>query len=298
MIDASFSGVSTQYLVDVPGVGVLSVFSQNLGIGTLAKDGDQVDAGLDAGAHLPAQRRRGSQRRCRRGHQRGRPVSQVTVAAATNTPPPGETVAPPPEQRRGRKWTPYLLLLPGLVWLLVFFVFPLAQLGATSLQSQFPGYPGYYYRDLNFSNFTPRGLGLPVVLRPVAALRRAGNALRVLPGLSAGLHDRVQGRPLAWRDADLHHRAVLHLVHPADDRLAADPLRRRRPVVHVLRFVHILPSDGHLTETWVAVVAGITYNFVPFMTLPIYAVARTGRPSADRGRRETCTPTASRPSAR
>jgi spermidine/putrescine transport system ATP-binding protein len=42
IIDASFSGVSTQYLVDVPGLGVLSVFSQNLGINTLARDGDQV----------------------------------------------------------------------------------------------------------------------------------------------------------------------------------------------------------------------------------------------------------------
>ncbi len=42
VIDASFSGVSTQYLVDVGGVGVLSVFSQNLGVGTLARDGDQV----------------------------------------------------------------------------------------------------------------------------------------------------------------------------------------------------------------------------------------------------------------
>jgi len=42
VIDASFSGVSTQYLVDVPGIGVMSVFSQNLGVGTLARVGDQV----------------------------------------------------------------------------------------------------------------------------------------------------------------------------------------------------------------------------------------------------------------
>jgi spermidine/putrescine transport system ATP-binding protein len=42
VIDASFSGVSTQYLVDVPGIGVMSVFSQNLGVGTLARVGDKV----------------------------------------------------------------------------------------------------------------------------------------------------------------------------------------------------------------------------------------------------------------
>ena len=43
IIDASFSGVSTQYLVQVAGIGVLSVFAQNLGVDSLARDGDQVN---------------------------------------------------------------------------------------------------------------------------------------------------------------------------------------------------------------------------------------------------------------
>ncbi|MFC6850179.1 ABC transporter permease [Aquipuribacter hungaricus] len=33
----------------------------------------------------------------------------------------------------------------------------------------------------------------------------------------------------------------------------------------------LLPGDGRLTATSFAVVMGLTYNFVPFMTLPIYA---------------------------
>ena len=66
----------------------------------------------------------------------------------------GETPPPVPQPaRRGRGWVPYLLLLPGALWLLVFFVVPLIQLFTVSLQSQFPGYPGYYYRDLNFGNY-------------------------------------------------------------------------------------------------------------------------------------------------
>jgi spermidine/putrescine transport system permease protein len=42
------------------------------------------------------------------------------------------------------------------------------------------------------------------------------------------------------------------------------------PVVRVLRDVGILGADGRLLQTGFAVVAGITYNFLPFMALPIY----------------------------
>jgi len=41
--------------------------------------------------------------------------------------------------------------------------------------------------------------------------------------------------------------------------------------VHVLRTLHILGSDGRLLATTSAVIAGITYNFLPFMILPLYA---------------------------
>ena len=30
---------------------------------------------------------------------------------------------------------------------------PLVQLAAVSLQSRYPGFPGYYYRDVNFDNY-------------------------------------------------------------------------------------------------------------------------------------------------
>jgi spermidine/putrescine transport system permease protein len=42
-------------------------------------------------------------------------------------------------------------------------------------------------------------------------------------------------------------------------------------LVTTLKAVSILPADARLTATPVAVVAGLTYNFLPFMTLPIYA---------------------------
>ena len=42
VVDASFTGVSTQYLVDVPGVGEVTVFAQNTSLGEHAKEGDEV----------------------------------------------------------------------------------------------------------------------------------------------------------------------------------------------------------------------------------------------------------------
>jgi spermidine/putrescine transport system ATP-binding protein len=42
VIDVSFSGVSTQYIVAVPGVGTMTVFSQNMGFGPAAVEGAEV----------------------------------------------------------------------------------------------------------------------------------------------------------------------------------------------------------------------------------------------------------------
>jgi spermidine/putrescine transport system ATP-binding protein len=42
VVDASFSGVSTQYLVDLPGLGEITVFAQNTSLGEHAKTGDEV----------------------------------------------------------------------------------------------------------------------------------------------------------------------------------------------------------------------------------------------------------------
>lgn len=52
-----------------------------------------------------------------------------------------------------RRLTPYLLLIPGMIWLAIFYLVPLVQLAAVSLQSPFPGFPGYYYRDWNIGNY-------------------------------------------------------------------------------------------------------------------------------------------------
>ena len=41
-------------------------------------------------------------------------------------------------------------------------------------------------------------------------------------------------------------------------------------VVHTLQHLHVLGAGGRLLATSTAVVTGITYNFLPFMALPLY----------------------------
>ena len=42
MTDVSFTGVSTQYLVQVPGLPVITVFAQNMAFGPVVEQGAQV----------------------------------------------------------------------------------------------------------------------------------------------------------------------------------------------------------------------------------------------------------------
>ncbi len=174
-----------------------------------------------------------------------------------------------PQERPSRSWLPYLLLLPGTVWLLVFFVVPLTQLFTVSLQSQFPGYPGYYYRDVNFSNYV-RALTdfAPQFGR---SLLFAGLATFFAFCLAYPLAYAMAFKVGRWRNimliaviAPFFTSFILRTV--AWRQILAD----EGPVASTLNALHLLPG-GHITETWAAVVAGLTYNFLPFMVLPIYA---------------------------
>jgi spermidine/putrescine transport system permease protein len=41
-------------------------------------------------------------------------------------------------------------------------------------------------------------------------------------------------------------------------------------VVSTLKDLHLMASDGHILQTQLAVILGLTYNYLPFMVLPIY----------------------------
>jgi spermidine/putrescine transport system permease protein len=183
----------------------------------------------------------------------------------------GGGVHPPAAQAPARKSgrAAYLLLLPGALWLLVFFVVPLVQLFTVSVQSGFPGFPGYYYRDLNFGNYL------------TALTEFAPHFARSM--LYAGLatvFTFVLGYPLAYAIAFKAGRwrnvMLIAVIAPFFTSFILRTIAWRQiladegPVATTLNTLNLLPG-GRITETWVAVVAGLTYNFLPFMVLPIYA---------------------------
>ncbi len=172
--------------------------------------------------------------------------------------------------RRSRP-TPYLLLLPGMLWLLVFFILPIATLLSTSTQTRPEGAEiGVYVQTFRFANYvdtldeyltvfgrsflyafiaTALALAISYPLAYAIAFKvgRFRNILLVL--VVAPFFVSFLLRTVAWKQ-------IL-----SDGAWVAD----------TLRFVHLLGPDGRIINTAPAVVIGITYNFLPFMILPIYA---------------------------
>ena len=182
----------------------------------------------------------------------------------------GTTPAPAPQpNRKGRSWVPYLLLLPGALWLLVFFVIPLGQLFSVSLQSQFPGYPGYYYRDLNFGNYV-------TALTDFAPHFGRSILFATLATFFAFCLAYPLAYAMAFKAGRWRNVMLIAVIAPFFTSFILRTVAWRQilpdegPVASTLNTLHLLPG-GRITETWIAVVAGLTYNFLPFMVLPIYA---------------------------
>lgn len=173
--------------------------------------------------------------------------------------------------RRSKRSTPYLLLLPGLGWLAVFFVIPLFASLATSLQVPVePGNPDAgFAQSFEISNYTNAITEYwPQFVRSYVF---AGLATLLALGIAYPLAYFIAFKAGKWRNIML----VL-VVAPffcsflirtyAWKTILAD----QSPVTQFLNFLHLLPDD-RILNTPLAVITGIAYNFLPFMTLPLYA---------------------------
>ncbi|WP_149201984.1 ABC transporter permease [Actinotalea subterranea] len=185
---------------------------------------------------------------------------------------PGNGPAPAPVRRaRGGA---YLLLAPGLAYLGLFFVVPVVALLATSLYVPVPGGDvGQFQPAFEWANYT-RALATywPQMVRSFAyALIATLAALVIAYPMAYVIAVRARGRVflqgmlLVLVIAPFFTSFILRTV--AWKQILAD----ESFVVAAMRAVSLLPPDGRLTATSFAVVAGLTYNFLPFMTLPIYA---------------------------
>lgn len=172
--------------------------------------------------------------------------------------------------RQRSKIAPYLMILPALVYLGIFFVVPLFTLGRTSLSSS----GGSVYLptltfDWNFGNFidafrqydeqiirsfTYAGVATVVCLLlayPLAYVIafKAGRYKNLILGLVIlPFFVTFLIRTIAWK-------TIL-----ADEGW----------VVQALGTVGLLPEEGRLLSTGWAVIGGLIYNWIIFMILPLY----------------------------
>ena len=198
-------------------------------------------------------------------------AGQVATAAPPAAPP---AVRPPRPIRRN--YTPYLLLLPGLAWLVVFFVVPMLALASQSLQtgSVDTGYAQTWhfqtYVDA-LSQFWPHFarsivfagtatvlallLAYPLAYFMAQKSGRWKNILLVL--VIAPFFTSFLIRTLAWQTILSDNGPVVALA-------------RSTHVTTVLQWLQLTNNDSLMNSRF-AVICGLTYNFLPFMILPLYA---------------------------
>lgn len=159
---------------------------------------------------------------------------------------------------KARRWyTPLLLLAPGVLFLTLFFLIPMARMfqlsledgGLSNYSDVFTDNSETIVRTFVYAALATLGciaLGFPLAYFIAFKGGRWKNfllALVVLPFFVTYLV-----RTLAWK------------ILLFDD----------GPIVALLQWIGILGADGRLLGEPIAVIGALTYNFLPFMVLPIY----------------------------
>ncbi|EFF93394.1 putrescine transporter [Streptomyces sp. e14] len=198
------------------------------------------------------------------------------MSAATEAPPPLAPTAPEkkPPRKRGRL-TPYWLLLPGILWLVVFFALPLVYQASTSVQtgSLEQGYKVTWHFATYWDALSEYW---PQFLRSV------------LYAASATILCLLLGYPLAYliafRAGRWRNLIMILVIAPFFTSFLIRTLAWKTiladggPVVGALNTLHLLDvtnwlgwtAGDRVLATPLAVVCGLTYNFLPFMILPLY----------------------------
>ncbi|MEK6327698.1 MAG: ABC transporter permease [Actinomycetota bacterium] len=170
--------------------------------------------------------------------------------------------------QRRKRLLPYLLLGPGFLWLLLFFAVPMYYMAKVSLQSGTIDTGFRFTWELsNYSNAIST-----YSEQFVRSFEYAGLATLLSLLIGYPLAYTIAFRGGRWRNALLLAVVlpffVTYLIRTLSWQTILDD---GGWVVGTLKFFHLIPQDGRVLATTGAVVAGITYNFLPFMILPLYA---------------------------
>jgi spermidine/putrescine transport system permease protein len=165
-----------------------------------------------------------------------------------------------------RRAVPYFLLSPGTAWLVIFFVVPLYYMAKLSLET---GVVGSLEFDWNWSNYSEAFSTYDTQF--VRSFVYAGVATALALLIAYPLAYAIAFKAGRWRNLMLFAVVAPFFTTYLIRTLAWETiLSDESPVTEALQTVGLAPS-GHILATGSAVIAGLTYNFLPFMVLPIYA---------------------------
>ena len=163
---------------------------------------------------------------------------------------------------------PYLLLLPGLGWLAIFFLVPLFIMVLESLKSG--TIDTGFTLTWEFSNYTEALSDYNEQF--LRSFEYAGLATLLALLIGYPLAYVIAFRGGKYRNALLLAVIVPFFITYLIRTLSWETiLSDSGIVVETLRTLGIVSENGRLLDTTVSVVAGITYNYLPFMILPLYA---------------------------
>ena len=172
---------------------------------------------------------------------------------------------------KSRSFTPYLLLAPGLIWLVTFFIIPIFSLASTSTMVRPEGAQiGTYVQELRFQNYVDAFVANQE--QYVRSFVYAGIATILALAIAYPL-----AYMIAFKSGKYRNILLVLVVAPFFTSFLlrtvawTQILGDEGPIVSTLKLLPFFDDSLRLTATPIAVVSGLTYNFLPFMTLPLYA---------------------------
>ena len=173
-------------------------------------------------------------------------------------------------QRVLLKHPAYFLIGPAALWLLFFFLFPFVSLLSTSLSDPAGSPVTGYEMTFRFENYAD----VIVDYWPYMVRSFVYAGIATLFCLILGY---VLAYAIAFKGGRYKTILLVLVVAPFFTSFLVRTLSWKLIlgddgwVVSTLQALHFIPPEGRILATPIAVVAGLTYNFLPFMILPLYA---------------------------